>query len=157
MAVLSDVVDEIKSNLVLNGTDYDTQVKSAITSTLKRLRGKKLWFLEEQGTVTLLTGFSTVAMPTDFSMPRNVQILISGNWQPLPLISKKEFDNVFATESPLSSNKPTRCAIFQDTLYVDALSDDDYTIRILYYKQDASLPTNDSDTSLWFDEGYNAY
>ena len=94
MPVLSDVVDEIKSNLVLNGTDYDTQVKSAITSTLKRLRGKKLWFLEEQGTVTLLTGFSTVAMPTDFSMPRNVQILISGNWQPLPLISKKEFDNV---------------------------------------------------------------
>lgn len=159
MTVASDIVDQIKSDLVINGTDYDTQILNAIRSALRQYRGKRFWFLEASDTLTATIGSGTVALPSDFSAPRSFELLYQGSrlsdGEGFDYLTFDRLKREHWTTNPLQTTNPRACAVFANTLYLSCLADAAYSIPITYYKQDAALPAA-SGTSVWFDDGYDA-
>lgn len=156
MATLLDIRNRVKRATERTGsTSYDTQIDDAIRTALRALRGRKMWFLHTTGDVTLVSGQSSVTLPTDFSLIETARLLVNGRYW----TDKDGFDYLpFNTlqeryRNNLQSGTPKRCAIKDRTLFVDATADTDYTISLSYFAQDATLPSADGDTSLWFDEG----
>ena len=159
MATAGDLRDHIKSDLIINGTDYDAQILNAIHSALRAFRGKQFWFLEEFDTLTTTVGQEYVTLPTDYSAPGEFELLYSGarmsDGYGFDLISFPRLRREFWTMTPLLPTVPQACAVYAGRLYLSSKPDAAYTIDITYYKQDATLPAA-SQTSLWFDEGYDA-
>lgn len=159
MTDVADLRDHIKSDLTLNGSDYDTQIVNAIYSALRQYRGKRFWFLKETDTtMTLLAGTNSVSLPANFGAPGEFEIVANG--------LRKGDDNGFAfydydrlkreywQTSPLPTDTPEACAVANNKLYVDCLAVTDFTIYPTYYKKDSTL--NLSTVSVWFDDGYDA-
>jgi hypothetical protein len=162
MATLSDVRTSIKSTLVVNGTDYDTQIDDAIRSALRQQRGKKYWFLKKIGTFTLSSGNSSAIITstlTDFSAPDTFSISDGSTWyqdgRGFDFISYEKLERDWLVSATLPSGRPLACAVFDGTLYTSHLANQNYTIRASYYQQDATLPATGAATSIWFDEGYD--
>ncbi len=160
MALASDIVSRIKSDLVINGTDYDTQILDAIQSALRQLRGKRYWFLEVYDTLTATVGSSSVALPADFSTIKSVDLISSGtrytNDYGFDLLTFDRFRQDYWTTDPIPTGLPAACAYFvgDNTLRLSHLAAVAYSLPIVYYKQDVTLPTA-SQTSVWFDDGYD--
>lgn len=160
MAVLSDIRSDIKSDLFITNTTYDTQIDRAIRSAIRIYRKKRFWFLKTiSSDITLPSSSYSVALPDDFSAPAEFELLVSGTWKrDGDSFDYFEFDRLkreYWKQSPLESGTPQACAIQNGILYASCTADQDYTIRATYYRQDASLPTADQ-TSIWFDDGYDA-
>lgn len=160
MATLSTMRDRIKSDLVLSGSAYDAQIDDAIRSSIRFYTARPLWFLEQKTTLTLASGDDSVSLPSDFAaeLRDGVRILISGTYYANNSgFDRQEWDVLEADyRYALSSGTPRNWAIYAGSIFVDALASDNYTISISYIKKDATLPTGDTDTSVWFDEGYDA-
>ena len=159
MATFSDVVDDIKNDLVITGADYDSRIKGAVRSALRQLRKKRYFFLQTTGTVTLLTGQSSVALPTDFGTHHGFSFVTGGqryhDGAGLDFLTYDRLQSEYMTISPMNTGVPRACAIWGTTLYFSDIAAADYTIDCVYYKQDAALPMADGDTSAWFDDGYD--
>lgn len=159
MAVLSDIRNDIKADLFITNATYDSQIDRAIRSAIRLYRKKRLWFLKAFDTVELASGESSVDLPDDFSAPAEFEILVDGVWKSDGNgFDYYEFDRLkreYWTHSPLDSGTPQACAVVNGTLHVSHLADQTYTIRVTYFMQDASLPT-ESQSSIWFDDGYDA-
>lgn len=159
MAVLSDIRSDIKADLFITNTSYDSQIDRAIRSAIRIYRKKRLWFLKAVDTIQLSSGASSAALPSDFSAPAEFEILTDGVWKyDGNGFDYLEFDRLKRehwTHSSLDSGTPTACAVLNGTLYVSHLADQAYTIRTTYYMQDETLPT-ESQSSIWFDDGYDA-
>lgn len=159
MTTAADVRDHIKSDLSINGADYDAQILNAIHSALRQYRGKRFWFLEKTGTVTLLDTTSSAALPNDYSAPGEFEMSYNGRW----LSDGKGFDYLafsrlkrdYWLSDPLETSVPRACAVLNRTLHVSCLANADFTIALTYYCQDATLPAA-AGTSVWFDDGYDA-
>lgn len=158
MAVVSDVLDQIKSDLVIVGSDYDTQIVNAIHSALRALRKRKYWFLETIADLTLPIGESSLTLPTNFSTAWSFDLINTGevlvDRNGFDFIDLNEMRNNYYRVSPLPTVQPNACAISKNTLYFSSIADKEYTIPAIYYEQDATLPTT-SETSVWFDDGYD--
>ena len=160
MTSLSDIRSQIKSDLVIVGTDYDTQIDNAIRSALRALRKRKFWFLEVTDDLTLAASASTLTLPDNFGTAGTFDI-INGSER---LVNKRGFDfldynklrNLFYRVYPLPTAQPEACAVSNGTLYFSTIADKAYTVPAVYYQQDATLPTSDANTSVWFDDGYDA-
>ena len=153
-----DIRTRIKSDLIINSTDYDTQIIAAIQSALRQLRGKRYWFLKEIGTLTLLSGASSVALPDDYSAPYEFELINNGtrcgDGFGFDYLTFDRLKREYWLTSPLQTTQPVACATFGSLLYVSCLANDNYSIPITYYKQDVTLP-DAGDTSVWFDDGYD--
>ena len=75
MATAQDIVDHIKADLILNGTDYDTQLLNAIHSALRQYRGKRYWFLKTYDTISVTSGNYSVALPDDYGAPESFDLV----------------------------------------------------------------------------------
>jgi len=159
MATLSDLRDQIKSDLILTGTAYDAQVDNAIRSALRKLRGKRYWFLKKMDDLTLVSGNYSVALPDDYGAPYMFELLYNGyrasDGQGFDFLTFDRLKREYWVTNPLVTTVPIACATLNDALYVSCIADQNYTIPITYYQQDATLPVSDSDTSVWFDDGYD--
>lgn len=159
MAVASDVRDHIKADLVINGTDYDTQILNAIHSALRQLRGRRYWFLQASTTLTTTVASEQVTLPTDFSAPRSFELIYSGqrmrDGSGLDFLGYDRLKRDYWTTHPLITGVPEACAIYGTTLYLSCLAGAEYSIPMTYYKKDAALPSA-TGTSVWFDDGYDA-
>ena len=162
MATLSDLRTQIKLDTRVNGTEKDSQVDNAIRSALRQLRGKKYWFLRAIGDLTLSSSASTVSITgtlTQFSAPDTFKISDGNTWRfdgnGFDFLTYENLERKYLQSVTLSTGIPVACAVLNGTLYTSHLADGTYTIRCSYYKQDATLPTADADTSIWFDEGYD--
>ena len=160
MATLQDLRDHIKSDVPIVGTDFDAQVDNAIRSALRQYRKKRLWFLKTAGTLTLAEGDNTVSLPSDFSAPYNFNIIQNGSRKGdgsgFDYLTYDRLEREYYYTDPINTGPPEACAVLNGVLYVSHLSDGEYSIPIVYFKEDATLPTSISDTSVWFDEGYDA-
>lgn len=159
MAIASDIIDQIKSDLVINGTDYDTQILNAIRSALREYRNKRFWFLEASDTLTTVTDSETVALPDDYAAPLSFELLYGGcrlgDGNGFDFLTKDRLKREYWTTDPLQTSVPQACAEYGGVLYLSCLSNAAYSIPIEYYKKDAALP-GASQTSVWFDDGYDA-
>lgn len=158
MATLSDIRTRIKRSLEISSTDYDDQIDDAIRTAIKQYQGHPLWFLEAKNTITLTTGNSSVALPSNFASAKRFRLLVNGAYYSdrdgFDYYDFQDLEESFRGTTP--SGQPRRCAIFDGNLYVDTEADQDYTIDCTYFKKDATEPTNDSDTSVWLDDGREA-
>lgn len=162
MANLSDVREHIKGDLRINGTTKDTQIDNAIRSALRRLRGKKYWFLQAIGNITLPSGDSSLLVTdyiTDFSAAQAFELSYGGVWlkdaSGFDYLDYERFSREWLKLTTLPSGHPEACSLLGYTLYCSHTANQDYLIRCSYYKQDAILPVQGTDASIWFDEGYD--
>lgn len=158
MASLSDVRSRIKRDLVIQTTEYDTQIDDAIRSAIRFYQGRPFWFLQKTATVTLLTGNRTVALPTDYAAYKRLRLKVNGLWQwhgnGIAVVPYNELLEEYTDDT--TSARPSVLAIAEGYIHADVLADADYTISLTYYKKDTTLPSGDSDTSVWLDDGQDA-
>lgn len=162
MTTLADVRNEIKADLQL-GSDYDAQIDSKIRAALRLLRGNRLWFLKAT-TTALSTGSgvtsTSLASIADFSVAGTIELSYSGTWRGdgtgFDHLSFERLKLDWWNNDPIPSGIPEACAILGNTLYYSHTTAASYSLRVTYYKQDATLPTSDASTSVWFDEGFDA-
>lgn len=164
MSTLLTMRSRVKSDLRINGTEMDAQINDAIRSAIRQKRGLKLWFLRGLGSISLTQGDASATLPTDFSVLADdnvtkrttaVQWLQSGQYRNIYQMTMEDLRSRFLRDSSTPQGIPSYCAVEDGTIYFDVAADSTTTGRIIYYKQDATLPTGDSDTSVWFDDGWD--
>lgn len=159
MATAGDIISDIKSDLIINGSDYDTQILKAIQTTLRQLRGKRFWFLERLANLTLVPTAFSCLLPDDYSAPNSFDLLYSGAYrqdgQGFDYLHFNKLKLKYWLTTPLQTTVPQACAVMNNLLYVSCLSNDTYTISGTYYAQDETLPQSAVDTSIWFEDGYD--
>lgn len=156
--LLSDVRTQIKSDLIITGSDYDSQIDNAIRSALRQLRTRKFWFLEKSANLALSSGFSSLTLPTDFGAAGMFDIIVGGtrftHGTGFDFLSYEDLRKTYWTTDPLTTSQPIACAVSNGSLYFDCIADAAYTVPTIYYQKDATLPQA-GDTSIWFDDGYD--
>jgi len=159
VGTLSEAVDRIKADLVISGTVYDSQIKEALRSALRSLRGKRYWFLRGTYSLTLTEGDSYETLPTDFSVPDKASYVAQG----MRYSDKSGFNTVpyqklvYDHYSVIQTGQPVSCAYNGDKIYFSHVADTNYTIDLEYFTQDSTLPTADADATVWGDEGYDVW
>lgn len=158
MTLASDIRDRIKSDLILGGSDYDTQILGAIQTALRQLRGKRYWFLKTTGTLSLVAASNSVTLPSDYSAPDTFSLIVSGtrltDGKGFDFLTYERLQRDYWTTSPIPTGASVACAVLNNTLYTSHTSVIAYSLPITYYKQDITLPTA-TQTSVWFDDGYD--
>lgn len=161
MATAQDIIDDIKADLTLEGSEYDTQLLRAIQSSLRQLRGKRYWFLKGYGSLTCTASSSSLTITSsisNFSVLDTAELVDSGvrytQGEGFDFLSFNDLRAQHWTIDPLNTGRPTAYAVEDTTMYFSHLCGDTYTVYLTYYKQDATLPSA-AGTSLWFDDGYD--
>ena len=158
MATLQDVRERIKSDMAITGSIYDVQIDDAIRSALRELRGRKFWFLEAVGTTTIPSGSAGGALPSDFGNPGSFSLITGGLWlgdgNGFDFLSLEKLKQDYWNTFPIPTGQPEACSIVNRTLYSSHTADQDYTVSLFYFRQDAAPPTA-AETSVWFDDGYD--
>lgn len=158
MATAQDIINDIKSDLLLNGSDYDAQILRAVQSTLRQLRGKRYWFLLDYETLTTTTSSETITLPTDFSAIESIDIVADGSRRTdgdgFDLLDFDNLREIWWREGTPQTGVPQAAAVLGNTLYLSHYAQGVYNVPLVYYKQDVTLPAA-TESSVWFDDGYD--
>jgi hypothetical protein len=156
MTTLLDVRNAVKRKLVLNDTVYDTDIDDCIRQVLRSRNQDKLWFLERVGTLTLELDSSSVSFPASYGDIERIDLIRSGQRSELANIPYKKLEARYYLEDPITSGVPEAYSKVNRTLYFSHTADQVYTLPTTYYIRDETLPTLDTDTSVWFgDDGFD--
>ena len=150
--------NRIMAELSVNDAQRAAMIDDAIRSAILYYTGRPYWFLRRLGTVTLLNGNDQVALPADCAKPIAVRLLTNGYYstQSNGFDYEPDFDAFQAGyRREVVPGQPTAFSLVGNSLITDYLANADYTLEVNYYAKDASPPTADSDTSIWFDDGYD--
>lgn len=158
MANLLDLRTRIKNALAIQGTEFDTDIDDSICSALTELEQEPMWFLQKKDTVTLSTGNDSVSLPSDFAAPFNARVLINNVYRDKQSGFQKQDFTVLEDlyRKQLTSGYPMNYAYWAGSIYVDVTANADYIIDLTYLQKDAVKPSDDTDTSVWFNEGLDA-
>lgn len=157
---IAQTKERIKRDLVIPNSDWDDSIVDAIHTALRLLIGKKYWFLEDSKTLTVLSGATTVALPTDFGGVGQFT-LIDGTIRSTDLRSFdfysdfSRFQEDYRQDATVISGTPVACAIRGNLLHVSHAVTANTSIECMYFKKDASLPLAESATSVWSEEGFD--
>lgn len=150
--------EQIKSDLVIVGTIYDTQIDAAILSALRQLRIRKFWFLETLADLTLASGANSLTLPTNFAAPDTFDIISGGSrftdGDSFDFLSLENLRAKYWTSNPVTTGTPVACAVSNRTLYFSHIANQEYTIPAIYSAKDVGTLAA-GDTSIWFDDGYD--
>lgn len=159
MATLSDLRERIKRDTQnVGSTEYDGEIDDAIRSALRQLRRKRFWFLRKLGTLTATVDQNYIALPSDFSAPDNIEYSNGNSWYGrlnTPFLTYDELSEGYWGMVTIASGFPEAFAILNGRLYLSRPAGTPYSVRITYFAQDATLPSDDEDTSIWFDDGFD--
>jgi hypothetical protein len=155
MATLSELRNRIKRDLIITTTEYDTRIDDAIRSALRSLKQGKYWFLLKRENVTLATNNDSVALPSDLGSLKAARLLSSGAWYAQGRgFTQKPLDVLYREyKTYATTQQPEFWALEGTSLVTDSSADADYTIELSYWRKDASEPTSDAATSVWFEDG----
>lgn len=154
---MADTFGTLKNRILSDSkrdSSYLAPIGYAIVSAIKRYEHMRIWLNSARDTLTLNSGDDTVALPTDLKAINSIKLIDSTGqvysegyeFDQMTLIELEETQYI----SPKPTQRPRKWAVENLTLYVDSLADDDYTVIISYFKKDASYPSADGDTSIWF-------
>lgn len=160
MTTVTDIVEEIKSDLVLSGSDYDAQLVRAVQTALRELRGRRFWFLETFGTLTATASSETIEIAStysDFGALKSIDLIADSrryyNRLGFDLLKFDLLRERYWTNGTIETGQPKACALLgKSTLKLSHKAGSAYSLPIVYYKQDATIP-GAGGTSVWFDDG----
>lgn len=160
MSTLATVRNEVKANLTIVESSQDSAIDGYIRTSLRNLRQKRYWFLRRKQNISLGQGEYSASLPSDFSVIDTANLLYDGrrytNEDFFSVVDYNDLMQFYVKTATRQTRKPSACALaFSSDLEVDTLADRNCTIELIYYAQDATLPTDDGDTSIWFDDGYD--
>ncbi len=159
MSTLAAVRNEVKANLGIVGTSQDSAIDGYVRTVLRQQRQKRYWFLRRRATLTLSQGGYSVSLPSGFSVPDFADLIYnSTRYKQKTGFALVDYDNLTALipNSTRDTRRPAAWAIaFDGTLETDSLAEVAATIEMVYFAQDATLPSADGDTSIWFDDGFD--
>lgn len=164
MTTTTDVINDIKADLILQGTEYDSQILRSIHTALRELRGKRYWFLERFDGSSITTTLASEVVDlgaaiSDLSVVKSIDLIADGRrYYHLEGFDLLTFDTLRQRhwyEGTLKQERPEACAYFaaQKKLYLSHKAPSAYVLPCTYYCQDATLP-GVNDGSVWYDDGY---
>lgn len=159
MASLADVRNDIKSELEIHSTVYDSDIDRAIRSAIQSKRGRRMYFLQGASTVILTTGTSNVTLPSDYGALMDMRLLADSYYYTAGRgFDQRSYEELLRKyRLSVKSGKPENYAIWNGSIYTDKSADKDYTIDLTYWKKDSQLPTADTDTSVWLTDESDFY
>ena len=155
VATLADMVTRIARDTGL-GTSFAQEIKDSIVAAIRLHETEPLWFLQDRTTLTLQDGDISVSLPDDFKAHISLRVLVNGRWMGERHGFKSRTFNELLEENTDDTNTgyPETWALFGSRIYVNRTADDDYDLDLPYIKGDVAYPSADSDSSVWFDEGF---
>lgn len=160
MATFTDLVNDIKADLTLNGSDYDAAIIRKGQTALRRLRGKRYWFLRGNATLTAAVSSETItisAQVNNFSVIDSLDLIADGtryyNFEGFDRLSYDELRSVYWDQGTIPTGRPVAWAIESGVIYLSHKADQAYSLLMNYYKQDATLP-GAGGVTIWGDDGY---
>jgi len=113
-------------------------------------------FLRTTTTLTTVDGTNTVALPTDFATPYNINggMVISTSGYSGNIVELMPYEHwlVEHWEDGTEEGEPTYAYILGDYVYLSPTPDDEYTISFPYYKKPTTI--DDSSDSITIPERY---
>lgn len=159
MSTLATVRNEVKANLAIEGSTQDTAIDGYIRANLRQHRQKRYSFLRRKSLLAVSSGNDTVTLPTNYSVPDIANLLYDGTrYTHKSGFQIKDIDDLLGdmTNATKDTGRPTACAINLDgQIEFDKTLDRACTVELFYFCQDSTLPTNDDDGSVMFDEGFD--
>lgn len=163
MSTLGAVIDAVKDNLEIVDTEKDATISGFVRTSLRQLRKKRYWFLLKRSNLTLVSGGSSVTLPSDYSTMNTVHLIESGTIYTkdtgFHLVTYDEFYSDYLTETTVPTGRPNGCTVLDNVseslILFNRAPTSNLTIPITYYVQDTTLPTATGDTSVWFDDGFD--
>jgi hypothetical protein len=152
MTTLSSIRSHIKRDFFIldNDTKYDSRIDDCIRTTLRSKEKDKWWFLERIGTMALSEGSDSATLPTDCGSVRKIDIITGSQRIELVDMTYPQLVNSYYGSYPIPTARPEAYALLDRTPYFSHTADQDYSLPIIYYAYDETLPTSDNDTSIWF-------
>lgn len=131
-------------------------IGDCINTAIRFYERKPFWFNQAYTeSLTLAEGDNSLSLPSTFKNQLMVRVQVNGLWSGesdgFKGKSLQELKANLSTD-PNATGRPRYWAILGNTLYVDRLADANYTIGLQHVYGDASYPSADGDTSIWFDE-----
>lgn len=130
-------------------------IGNAIVTAIKFYEQSPMYFNETMGSLTLAEGNSSVALPDDYGSMIDLK-LFDGNRYYGTQSDFKGAEYVFVSDRLACNPNPCRPrwhGNFGNSIYFDAIADQDYVLQLAYYSRDVSYPVADNDTSIWFGDG----
>lgn len=131
-----------------------TFIGDAIVTAIKYYEPQAFWFTDHKDTLTLLSGVNSVALPSDFKAMQNLRIIVNGFYvgrnTGFELVDNAALEDNWPDAT--LSQTPQEWSKFGSLVYVNCLADQNYSLPITYTRGDTSYPSEDGDTSIWFDE-----
>lgn len=153
--------EDIKTNLTL-GASEDPIIDGFIRAALRSNRKKRYHFLRKQDVITVGSGGFSAALPTDYSVIEDVTLVYSGRRYTrqagnFALTDIIDLYQKYIPDAARASGRPQVAAIdaAEANIELDKSADTACSLNLIYYRQDATLPQNNGDTSVWFDDGYD--
>jgi hypothetical protein len=154
---MADTFGTLKNRILSDSkrdSSYLAPIGDAIVSAIRRYEHMRIWLNSARTSLTLTSTSDSVALPSDLKAINSIKLIDSTGtvyseghgFNQMTLIELEEIQYI----SPKPTQRPDSWAVEGLTLYVDSLADADYTIILSYFKKDASYPSADSDTSIWF-------
>lgn len=141
------------STTSIQGVTLDTIAGEELLAAIRLYEGKPWWFLEDNDAMTLDGGTSQEALPANFGTPIDLRIQVNGTWLGWDDdFRPATYREVKARRLNTDTGTPSRWAIFGGNLEFDKVADANYTLDFDFYKRDATLPSADSVSSVFFDE-----
>jgi hypothetical protein len=153
MTTHSSVRNRIKRNtfIIESDTKYDSRIDDCILTTIRQKEHDKWWFLERVGTLALSVGSDSAALPSDCGSVNRIDIIKNTDRYTLQDLTYSQLTTRYYTSSPIKTYTPEAYALLNRTLYFSHIADVDYSLPIIYYAYDATLPSGDNDTSIWYE------
>ena len=133
MAILkATILADVNTRLNLSETDIDAEILRAIQKIVSVVEG----IAETTGTVTVLTGTNSIALPTGFVAPIAV-----ANSTGQALEKADIVDLLALMRSDSTAGTPTKWGIFGSSLYVQPPSSSQTVLTLFYEYEDTSAGT----------------
>lgn len=151
---LGDLKTQIQAITSRVSSDFADFAQLGILSAIKYMETEHPYVLQKSGTVTVLANTNSIPLPDDLNQLIYVQYNIGGVVYNVPVgfqgMTYPELLNLFSTTTQVGN--PTAYAVFNESLYIFPFSTNDFTYTLSYYYTDATYPSSDSDTSVWFND-----
>lgn len=137
------------------GVTFDTHAENQIIAAIRSYEGRHFTFLEGSDTPTLSSGAYQEALPSNFKTPLEIRLKDANNrWKGENDGFKQEtLREVLDKRYDTTQREPACYTIFDGNLQFDSYADQDYELELYYLKGDATLPNNDTLSSVYFDDG----